>query len=551
MIRCFLSSVDKTFDSSKDIMAGPWCLGLQEGDFNFFEPYTRDEILFYHRKLFNLAFFLLKRDLKNETGQLKKINYLLLLDNYLFFVFFAFSRYRVLKKILDNFPPGKLIFEDVSEPQEGGAFFLNLSSKVSGYLLSKILDCLVEDKEIKRFQSINEFSKINPNNAARRSSQVFFFRKIKSKLKNILNYFHDIDGIYFFQGMVLSLFYNLTHRRNKNESVSFVSYEPMIELDREVNEFIKIFDNLSAIFIKKKVGAFDANLRVHKLNIKYPSFIYNSQKFKNIVISQLEKKTNFILMQHGSHYATNLNHFRREIEYNFVSFITWGKKWFSYLDRKNIINFLPSPRLSLLADSYTFKDQKDILWVTGVHYKGGDGLEYFYGTEVLKYIEKKIDFYKYVDINLREFIVCKALKPTLEPEQFYDKLQNILREKYVTEGTATERMYNAKILFLDYYGTPFYEAMSMNVPVVLAMLEGIPLFTEEASHIFQKFEEVGVVYRTPEAAALFLNELYYKDIKQWWNDEKIQSIRREFLEMYANNKPYFWPWLKAILKREI
>jgi putative transferase (TIGR04331 family) len=112
-------------------------------------------------------------------------------------------------------------------------------------------------------------------------------------------------------------------------------------------------------------------------------------------------------------------------------------------------------------------------------------------------------------------------------------------------------MCDAKIVFIDYPGTPFYEAMSMNVPVILALLESEPFFTEDASAVFQKFEDVGVVYRTPEVAAQFINELYYKDIEQWWNDEKIQSVRREFLDKYANNKPYFWPWAKAILKREI
>jgi putative transferase (TIGR04331 family) len=91
----------------------------------------------------------------------------------------------------------------------------------------------------------------------------------------------------------------------------------------------------------------------------------------------------------------------------------------------------------------------------------------------------------------------------------------------------------------------------MNVPVVLGFFECEPLFTEDAAVVFQKFEEAGVVYRTPEAAAQFINKLYYMDIEKWWSDEKIQCIRREFLENYANNKPYFWFWAKAILKREI
>ena len=91
----------------------------------------------------------------------------------------------------------------------------------------------------------------------------------------------------------------------------------------------------------------------------------------------------------------------------------------------------------------------------------------------------------------------------------------------------------------------------MNVPIVLGLFEVEPHFTETAAILFDRFEKVGVVHRSPASAAKFLNAHYNTDIVKWWQDPKIQRLRLDFLEQYANNKPYFWPWLKAIIKQEI
>lgn len=127
---------------------------------------------------------------------------------------------------------------------------------------------------------------------------------------------------------------------------------------------------------------------------------------------------------------------------------------------------------------------------------------------------------------------------------------DILGDKATTEPNAIAHMKNSRLSFIDYYGTPFYEAMSMNLPTILALLETEPFFTDEAAKLFRKFEDVGVLYRDPESAAKAVNRIYNSDVESWWHQRKIQEVREEFLEKYANNKPYFWPWVKAILRRE-
>lgn len=549
MRKLYLTEIDEHYDPKTDIVLGPWCLPTFESAKNiqFIEPYSRDEILPMHRKLFDLAFFLLNRDAEGKEEKLKKVYYLLLQKDYLFFIFFAFSRYRVLKKILETASLDKIIFENVAMPAEQNYLSLCFSSNETGYLASEILNCLIVEKNIGIFQNINEIFKTKKKLVLSGIARVSFLSSVKTKIKKTFNYFWEINGVYFFQGVVLSFLYNVVNI-GKRSACPISLYEPKIAFDDEINEFIKIFDNLSNSFINKELTNVDLKLKSPKLTIKSASFL-KSSGFLPAVCTLLGNKLNLVISQHGSYYCTVKKHFHREIEFNFTSFVAWGKKYCSYLNKKNIINHLPSPHLSSIANSYVFKNQMNILWVTGVHYKGGDGLEYPYGTGALKHIKRKVSFYQSLEEHLKKVIVCKALKPY--QGQFYDEIQSVLGSKYVTDGTAIERMYDAKILFLDCYGTPFYEAMSMNIPVILGLFECEPLFTDDACAIFQKFEDAGVMYKTPEAAAQFLNQLYRDDIKKWWNDEKIQSIRREFLEMYANNKPYFWPWLKAILKREI
>ena len=101
-------------------------------------------------------------------------------------------------------------------------------------------------------------------------------------------------------------------------------------------------------------------------------------------------------------------------------------------------------------------------------------------------------------------------------------------------------------------GTPFYEAMSMNAPVVLCLCQRqYSLFTDTAAKLLKEFEKLGVVHSDTQKAAVFINSLHEKNVEEWWQSEGIQDLRLRFIEMYANNKPYFWPWAKAILKREI
>ena len=92
MIKCYFTEIDDKFDPNKDIVVGPWCVpSITDAEkIHFVEPYSADEVLTMHHKLFDLSFFLLNKDIEGKDDQYKKKYFLIKQRDYLFFVFVFF-----------------------------------------------------------------------------------------------------------------------------------------------------------------------------------------------------------------------------------------------------------------------------------------------------------------------------------------------------------------------------------------------------------------------------------------------------------------------------
>lgn len=545
--KCYFTEIDDQFDPKRDIAIGPWCfLTVEDAEgVSFIEPYEKDEILLWHRKLFDLSFFLLNRDLEKCSTELRDKHYLFFQKEYVTFVFFAFSRYRSVKKMLEICDINTTLFEEVQNREIPNCYSY-FKTKTAGYLSYKILCYISKDLNLNVFNKNDESTYVQAENIR---SLERTENKTKLKIKKYMNYFHNLNGVRFFKGFFLTLLYQLANLTKINKCSVYI-YSPEIKFDDEVSEFIKIFDHLSDFFIEKKIGNTKTKVKIPKLSIRNPGFFYERDNALSQIDSLLEGESKLIIYQHGAYYATVKKHFHRELEYNMGTFLSWGIQNESYLKRENIINNLPYPYLSSLANKYKFKQQKNILWVTGVHYRAGDGLEYLNGQSSIEYMKKKLKFYEDLHVSKRDVLLYKTLLPNAE--MFPDSVKNILPTKsQVLDQNIVSLMLNSKVIFLDFYGTSFYEAMSMNVPVIMGLFESNLFFTSQAKTVFDRFETVGVIQKDPEKSANFINQLDLLELKTWWNQDEIQSVRKDFLKMYANNKNYFFPWCKAILKGTI
>lgn len=196
-----------------------------------------------------------------------------------------------------------------------------------------------------------------------------------------------------------------------------------------------------------------------------------------------------------------------------------------------------------MHNKYKFKEQEQILWITGSHYKTGDGLQYYTGDQVIAYVKKKKELFELLSEEVRSKIVYRSLYHLRE--MFFDEFSSICSKKALG-NEILPHMLSAKIILLDYYGTPLYEAFALNVPIILVLLEARPCFTEEAENLFKKLKNCGILFYNLQEAAKFLHSVQEKEILDWWSSSRIQSVRGEFLEKYANCKPYFWIWAKEI-----
>ncbi|MES9905362.1 MAG: LIC12162 family protein [Sedimenticola sp.] len=116
-------------------------------------------------------------------------------------------------------------------------------------------------------------------------------------------------------------------------------------------------------------------------------------------------------------------------------------------------------------------------------------------------------------------------------ERWSDKFSNKIRfdsSKYCSESLVTCRVY-----VTDHISTTWLQALFMGVPVVLYFDCDRYGMSSEARKLFEKLRSVGVLYDTPESAAMFLNDAYV-DVFTWWDSPKTQNVVREFKDRFFN-----------------
>lgn len=474
--RCFLGPIDGTFDPSRDLAVGPWCFKNPEQakHIQFIEPYERSEVLALHRELYDFVCYVVGVEArKYDTPAAQSRFYLKCLPYYLFLYFFAFSRYRVIKKLLLEYDVHTFSFEKVDKYIAEDFVLQPVSAPFSEQVCADFLEALCPDIVLDRSEKSHS-EKINFFPVHIRGGGLFKERFKKAILH--FNDFRNVRGVYWPFGIFLSLVrrFSAFLFRRPPRSMAFFP-EKMGDFSREIEDFYKIFCLLEKRYMPDILLAPTDDGALDKVPlINTPSELIYRSSSQSYVIEEYIKGKNVICIQHGACYGTVKNHFRREIEYNSSTFTGWGRNVISY---RHVNNFRqrPMPYLSQLANSYRPTQRQDWLWMTSVSMKTGDGLEYPYGTLAIEYDQKRNELYDMLDAELKEHVLYKALPSSFH--EFEDTLRSRLpREKVMVQGNALALMRDARFLFLDAYSTAFYEAMSMNVPVIMCFMESSPFF---------------------------------------------------------------------------
>ena len=95
---------------------------------------------------------------------------------------------------------------------------------------------------------------------------------------------------------------------------------------------------------------------------------------------------------------------------------------------------------------------------------------------------------------------------------------------------------NCRLYVCDHLSTTFAEALALNKP---SLLFWNPLTTQlrpEAQAHFDSLRECGILFDTPQTAALVVGSVY-EDVAAWWNHPEKQKAVQSFCATFTRTSP--------------
>jgi putative transferase (TIGR04331 family) len=92
----------------------------------------------------------------------------------------------------------------------------------------------------------------------------------------------------------------------------------------------------------------------------------------------------------------------------------------------------------------------------------------------------------------------------------------------------------ARIYVSTYNATTYLESLALNIPTIMFWNPCHWEMRDSVIPFFEKLKAVGIFHETPEGAARQM-ALVWNDVRGWWDNEDVQSARREFIEEYSRS----------------
>ena len=75
--------------------------------------------------------------------------------------------------------------------------------------------------------------------------------------------------------------------------------------------------------------------------------------------------------------------------------------------------------------------------------------------------------------------------------------------------------------------------MASNIPTILVVNKKNNPLRNNASKIFDKMMSNNLIFYDSKKASEFINNLWTKDIKDWWQEKNIQKVIKDFQNEFA------------------
>jgi putative transferase (TIGR04331 family) len=155
----------------------------------------------------------------------------------------------------------------------------------------------------------------------------------------------------------------------------------------------------------------------------------------------------------------------------------------------------------------------------------------------IEMLNLQFQFYKKLSIDLRRNLVLRQNTSGHGDSFRYKKRWVDFSEGKICFDnfkTCEESIKNSKIVLVDHISTTWIEAIFINKPIIIYFDYSHDYIEDRVQILFRLLESVSVLHKTPESAAIFLND-NYENIDAWWGSDRVSSAISEIKEYFYND----------------
>ncbi|MBT5953189.1 hypothetical protein HOG98_00550 [bacterium] len=471
----------------------------------------------------------------------------------------TWSNYCDLEEIFKKHKKKELICTSLTPPKNWNIettenYFSNfmLNPVFNWWTYSVFLSSFVNKSQI-RIEKFSDWEAISStyakNNTVDKSIISFYKQKINNSLRC-----KNVDGIHFFGRLCLSLFLKYCPK-----SQSTISPSIDTPLNTQIEDFPPNFLKGLDLIIKKSIPN-----SLSKNFIDYAK-IFEKQKYYpgkfNIVQTELycPEKNNFTIafakendekilcVQHGAGYGELLTYpYLQFIDYGQDGFISWG--WRNHGNYKVKTLPLPAPKLSRIINKHSQCNENIILVSHEANAtRNGSLFSIPSKNDIFTYRKEKVLFLNKLEKNLLPNV---KFKPYVSNSFLCDKtfLNKTFPDIPVIDTDFHDHLLTSKITIIDHPGTTLILALVANVPTIAFWDPKLWIFTDFGRETHKNLLNAEVLFHSPEQAANQVNSVF-PNVSHWWNSEKVQHARKEWIKHYGYTKKHWvLDWMKEIKK---
>lgn len=399
-------------------------------------------------------------------------------------------------------------------------------------IITEMLHAVIPKKWIIEYYS----SKINTTQTNKNYNKSRSIKIILNNLIDLIFYRSKmIYGFNQFDRMFLHILFMIKKPILSKKKININTPQPKIKWIIDIKELL--FNVIPAEM--KNIGLLNPPRKYKKGKVvNYAHNLYNKSRLD--AAYAYEHGELVMATQHGGHLygSAKTSESVYNIEFTSSLFASWG--WNKYKEKKmdNIIP-LPSPLLSRVFNKNKHESSNVIFIGTEMNPFVKRFDSFMSEVEILCYRKNKVKFIKlYKDsFGLNNFFYKPfyeknyLLEDSVYLKRFFPELNFI----YDKPKIFHKKLLECACLVMDHPGTTLNIALVMNVPLMLFWeLDWYP-FNEDSLEMLEQFKLVGVYNNNLDELINhhILIKNTYQNINEWWNQEKIQNIRYEWLQKFA------------------